>query len=542
METSEGECERAAKRARAGETPPATADGDISAAEASASSVAMDLAIDGQASAAALSAVAAAMAAGGSPFDALPDELVVRIMEKASTQSYYEPATGAVPLPSGRLCFDQVLDQLTQLSHVSRRFRSLARQPSFWERIYVSIGPSGVSDEAIDALISRPEEQREALRSLCMKLGSLSTTSFIKLCKCFSTQLQQLSMVYQREVSPGVLAAVQHFSKLEQLHISCSEEWIQQNIQMLTGPLVQGPLQALASLPLQALSMGMPMTVETLQALAPLAPTLKRLECCFILDSLSSSPLPLFSAVAAFQQLERLSFETLHPEKGTKTHYLVSEEELYPLSSLSLLRVYDASALHKHTSFLSGMRKLEYVRLDVSEDCDISPLASIADGLLVATLHAPFGIDATKIPSFAATVSKLTGVMNLELSVHFNVLEALAQLSLKQWSNLWCLTLRHKNLRDPRDVAYAVRVPPAFLKRLVADVPSLEKLITYSPLPLDSAGGFVAVSALNNLKLLRHLEIRQTDAQEAAFDAASREVLQAALLNVEIEYSRVIYV
>eukprot|EP00741_Cyanophora_paradoxa_P018461 tig00021070_g17824.t1 len=530
--SAEGECERAAKRARAGETPPATADGDISAAEASASSAAMDL--DGQASAAALSAVAAAMAAGGSPFDALPDELVSRIMEQASMCCYREPGSVA-RLPSESLCFDQVFDQLTQLSRVSRRFRSLAHQPSFWERIYVSIGPSGVSDEAIDALLSKPEEQREALRSLCMKLGSLSTASFIKLCKCFSTQLQQLSMVYQREVSPGVLAAVQHFSKLEQLLISCSKDWFKQNFKMLAGPLVQGPLQALASLPLRALKIDMPMTVETLQALAPLAPTLKRLDCRFIPDG--PSLLPLFSAVAAFQQLEHLSFE-LYNEEGDRILELerVADDELHPLSNLSSLRAYSVTALHRQAGFLSGMRQLEYLRLHMSEDCDISPLASIADGLRVAILNAPVGLDEANVRSFAATVSKLSRVVNLDLIIQSNVFEALAQQSLKQWSNLRCLSICHKIVREP-PVAYdAVRIPPAFLKRLVADVPSLKKLITYSPLPLDSAAGFVAVSSLNNLKRLLKLEINQTAEQSAAFDAASREVLQAALLNVGITY------
>eukprot|EP00741_Cyanophora_paradoxa_P018507 tig00021070_g17868.t1 len=125
--------ERAAKRARAGDAPdprPAAGGDTISAG----ASLQLSSAGPASSSAAALSRVAAAMAAGGSPFDALPDELVTRIIGEASEWSYIE--IGSITDYSGsRRCTDQDLCELVRLSHVSRRFRSLAQQPSLWRRI-----------------------------------------------------------------------------------------------------------------------------------------------------------------------------------------------------------------------------------------------------------------------------------------------------------------------------------------------------------------------------------------------------------------------
>eukprot|EP00741_Cyanophora_paradoxa_P018499 tig00021070_g17861.t1 len=67
--------------------------------------------------------------------------------------------------------------------------------------------------------------------------------------------------------------------------------------------------------------------------------------------------------------------------------------------------------------------------------------------------------------------------------------------------------------------------------RLASDVPSLQKLTVKSPLPLGSAGGFVAVSSL---KRLRRLVIK--GAAAAALDDFKREALRGALLHVQISY------
>eukprot|EP00741_Cyanophora_paradoxa_P011381 tig00020556_g10993.t1 len=79
------DCERASKRARGDEAPPGGGASPSSVAAASPSTYAStsQLQLHAQAS----SRVAAAMAAGGSPFDALPDELVTRIIAKASAST-----------------------------------------------------------------------------------------------------------------------------------------------------------------------------------------------------------------------------------------------------------------------------------------------------------------------------------------------------------------------------------------------------------------------------------------------------------------------
>eukprot|EP00741_Cyanophora_paradoxa_P018496 tig00021070_g17858.t1 len=132
------------------------------------------------------------MAAGGSPFDALPDELVSRIIGEASEWSYFE--IGLIKECSGsHRCSDQILDELVRLSHISRRFRSLAQQPGLWQRIQSQLS----SDRFIDALLDQPRKRREALRSLVLANGDPSGDSFIKLSKCFGGQLTQLGMLFE---------------------------------------------------------------------------------------------------------------------------------------------------------------------------------------------------------------------------------------------------------------------------------------------------------------------------------------------------------
>eukprot|EP00741_Cyanophora_paradoxa_P018525 tig00021070_g17884.t1 len=154
------------------------------------------------------------MAAGGSPFDALPDDLVTRIIGKASEWSYLK--TGSIQEYSGsRRCTDQILDKLVRLSHVSRRFRSLAQQPSLWQRMQVQ----PASDRFIDALLDQPNKRREALGSLVLANGDLNDGSFIKLSKSVGEQLTKLVIVFKSTIARAVLPAVQHFSRLQQVAI-----------------------------------------------------------------------------------------------------------------------------------------------------------------------------------------------------------------------------------------------------------------------------------------------------------------------------------
>eukprot|EP00741_Cyanophora_paradoxa_P018503 tig00021070_g17865.t1 len=471
--------ERAVKRAREGDAPPAGLGGGI----VSVGAWRGHDQLQASSSAAALSRVAAAMAAGGSPFDALPDELVTRIIGQASERSYVEAG--------------------------------LAQQPSLWQRI--RIRPA--SDEVVAALLKQPKKRRKAMRSLSLTDGELSKDSFIKMSKSFRQQLAELYISCGGAVSPGVLPSIQHFSQLEQVCIhGGSLDWLKANIAMVSGPFVQGAVQALASLPLQALTLEkLPMTLETLQALAPLANTLKRLQCGIIVNG---TLLPIFSSIAAFQRLEQLGTE-FYNNSGSLIWPNTSEADLQPLSSLSLLRAYSVLVWHMHTGFLSGMRQLEYVCLNMTEAADITTLLPLA-GSLRAAILVHHDLDEAGSASFAATASKLAELRSLNVTLPTRTLSAIAQQPTVQWTNLRTLALQSSGDAE---------IPGTFLKRLASDAPSLHMLTVESPLPLTSAGGLVAVSSL---KRLRRLVIK--DKARAALGGDARDALRAALLDVDIHY------
>eukprot|EP00741_Cyanophora_paradoxa_P018524 tig00021070_g17883.t1 len=94
---------------------------------------------------------------------------------------------------------------------------------------------------------------------------------------------------------------------------------------------------------------------------------------------------------------------------------------------------------------------------------------------------------------------------------------------MKQWTGLKELAIECKENHS--------EIPGAFLKRLASDVPSLRELTVYSPLPLSSAGGLVAVSSLCRLRCL----VLKREAA-SALDADMRSALQGALLRVTISY------
>eukprot|EP00741_Cyanophora_paradoxa_P007562 tig00001155_g7314.t1 len=511
---------------------------------------------------ASLSPVAAAMAAGGSPFDALPDDLVAHIIGQASEISYKDPdALFDVSSSGFRTRSDQMLRDVVRISHVSRRFRSVARQPGLWERVIVS----SPSDKLAEVLLRQSGEQREALRSLCLAISrrrqlqpqpqteleassSCSDAdphveSVVRLGRSFGGQLTRLYLNFDGDVNPAVLAAIQHCPRLEHLSISGDARAQYEdgplrlhahahgNVQApaLLEPLVQGSLQALASLPLQSLALiNLPITLETLQALAPLAPTLKRLRFTAVVSGAHQLP-TVFSSIAVFQQLEQLKMGFFN-EAGEHFTAEPFEADLQPLSSLSFLRSYYCTLLdHSHLGFLSGMRQLEFVSFVMPRAANISPLLSIPTlrGAILHVSPVADAINSAEIAAFTATASKLSALEYLALILPPEFYEALSGVSLKQWTRLRHLSLSCSNLHD--DV-----IPVALLKRVASDVPSLELLDVRSPLALGSAGDFVAASSLKALPRLRRLAFEGGAA--AALDATARGVLRAALLHAEVSF------
>eukprot|EP00741_Cyanophora_paradoxa_P018501 tig00021070_g17863.t1 len=266
------------------------------------------------------------------------------------------------------------------------------------------------------------------------------------------------------------------------------------------------------------------MTLETLQALASLAPTLKRLDCGVIVEGTSTLlPVDVCSSIAAFPKLEQLRM-VFHDKDGSKFFPRASEANLQTLSSLSSLRVYAFMVNHMHVGFLSGMRQLEYVSLSMEDAADISALLPLAGSLRHAVLTRQ-DLDEAASASFAAAAAlSLSALENLTLLLPSRTYSALAQLSVKRWTNLKSLTVECME-----DVS--TEVPSAFLKRLASDVPSLRELTVKSPLPFSSAKGVVAVGSLETLRRL----VIEGDAV-SALDKDARRALQASLLNSQIVF------
>eukprot|EP00741_Cyanophora_paradoxa_P018509 tig00021070_g17869.t1 len=263
------------------------------------------------------------------------------------------------------------------------------------------------------------------------------------------------------------------------------------------------------------------MTLETLQAIVPLAPTLKRLKCGVIV---SEALLPVFfSSIAAFQQLEQLIIE-VYKEDGSELWPRASEADLQPLSGLSSLRAYAVYVDHMHAGFLSGMRQLDNVCLNMRGPVDISVLLPHAGSLRRAIFNYTTADQAVST-SFTAVASKLAALEELILTLPSRIYSALAhdQLSLKQWTSLKSVNLACTEANSA--------IPGAFLKRLASEVPSLQTLTVRSPLPVKTADGLVAVGSLNRLRRL----VLEGEAPSAA-DADTRSALRGALLHVQISY------
>eukprot|EP00741_Cyanophora_paradoxa_P005876 tig00000113_g5694.t1 len=143
-----------------------------------------------------------------SPIDALPDELVARFISLASECSGAdrELEAGAVRgCSASRYRNDRDLRQILRLSHVSRRFRCVALDPSLglWRRVLVQ----PATDAAVGALLSQPRECREAVSSIRLRDGDLSGESLIKLSEAFGGHVTEFGVTLQNGSFLCALAA-----------------------------------------------------------------------------------------------------------------------------------------------------------------------------------------------------------------------------------------------------------------------------------------------------------------------------------------------
>eukprot|EP00741_Cyanophora_paradoxa_P018437 tig00021068_g17800.t1 len=481
--------------------------------------------------------VEAAMAAGGSPFDALPDELATRIIGQASASEsswlreldLIESSNDVVE-SSHSSASDQddedlelQLSKLVQLSHVCRRFRSLAQQPSLWRHIHIN----QASNASVAMLLQRPEKQRKALRSLSLRGGTLSIDGFKQICKVAGSQLTALRLIFGDALSPHVLTGLSHFPNLRQLRMDCeSDTWLKQNIQEMTGPLVQGALRTAESLPLEILDTRLPLLPKTLQSLVPLASTLRHLSVVFCLEE-NGSPAPAFSAVAAFKKLKHLSITAFNRQGQSMCRLLrTSQADSEALSGLFQLRAYWSGILQSDIGFLGGMKQLRSVFLTTTQGVDFSPLLSVAGSLQSAAFFLSELNDASAA-SLASVVPQLSNLETLDIySSPRSFISVLAQQPLKQLTFLRKVAVACvPNSAAGRE---APTVPGAFLKRLSTDVPSLKKLALHSPLPFPEE-----MEAVASLGRLRGLQLVLCDKAPAALDAPSRGALELLLLHTK---------
>eukprot|EP00741_Cyanophora_paradoxa_P024553 tig00000269_g23706.t1 len=453
-----------------------------------------------------------AAAAGGNPFDALPDELVGRIIGEAS---------------ASEKAWKHLRAHASDVDQLGPQRARIAQQPSLWERIRIT----QASDKSVSWLLQQPEERREAIRALFLRSGTLSSDCFKLLCKAFDAQLTGLSLAFGNTFSPRVLTGVSHFSNLRTLTVTGeSEAWIKQNMVELSNPLVQAALRTAASLPLETLIVfQFPVLPETLQALAPLAPSLRHLKISVLLEK-HSSPGPVLAAVAAFNLLEHLTIY-VHNREGQllAPPPRATEADLQPLSGLLRMQDYEVLMQHEHIGFLRGMRELEAMMMYADGGADFSPLldlsaagGSLRSARIYQTVAA--GNTAAASTSLASVAPHLSKLETLELLLPPSVYSALAQgqQSLAQWSSLKHLTVRC--------FPGSATIPGPFLKRLGSDIPVLPRLVVGSPLPFPDE-----IEAVAQLGRLRQLVLGGKAAE--ALDAGARKALELLLLRVSVSYA-----
>eukprot|EP00741_Cyanophora_paradoxa_P000609 tig00000430_g586.t1 len=452
-------------------------------------------------SAAGSSAGAAAAAASNCSLEALPDELLSRVMYLAAQRDWaVKPICGGLsPLDPQDCRPDVQLHLLSKLKAVCRRFRRIAEDldSSRWR----CVGLREPNDAAVEQLLKLTEKARKAVRRIRLQGGSVSPNGHRRLFSAFQGQLTELRLLYKEQHGTGAqlsgVGALKGMDKLRKLYIGIDYsgwKWPEFRDLPFVARLPTQPLSIIKFLPnLRALELDMPLPVSVLEGLTPLAPTLRALS--FKAAVYRDSHVQPISAAAAFTSLERLSLSFWSEVSGKQLHTKATAAHLQPLCALPQLRALDLACRLQWLGFLESMPGLEHASIDLEQisDADVKAMASshALRSLAVHSRNADSQYRRTGISSrLMRTIATLPSIEAVHLDVHVKELETLAGAPLA-WSNLHRL----------RVGVGTDEIPGAFLERLASDAPSLRVLEVESPLPVST--DLAAISSLDYLRELR---------------------------------------
>eukprot|EP00741_Cyanophora_paradoxa_P004054 tig00000760_g3938.t1 len=142
--------------------------------------------------------MAAPAAAGGSPLDLLPDELLSRVLFEAARRDWTERpvCAGTSLLDPGDDEPDVQPEELVKLKAVCRRFRRVIDDGSLWGR--VALWEPNDVDAALDALTKLPEKARASIQRVVLNAAntSITSTGLCKLAAALRDQIEEFSIFF----------------------------------------------------------------------------------------------------------------------------------------------------------------------------------------------------------------------------------------------------------------------------------------------------------------------------------------------------------
>eukprot|EP00741_Cyanophora_paradoxa_P004048 tig00000760_g3932.t1 len=488
------------------------------------------------------SSVAAFMATGGSPLDALPDALLCRIIFEAVRRDWgwFPPCSRISLLESNLTTADDFSDvqpdELVKLRAVCRRFRRIIDDGSLWGRLALW----EPNDAAATALAALPQKARAAVRRMVVSGGSITFSGFLQLAATFRDQLEDFSLSLCGEDAAqlpyAAIAAVQHMQRLRSLFVSFDVARVSPAA-LDSAPEIASSLSAISLLPnLQVLELDLtiPAPVQVLRALSSgqLASSLRALQFCAELNG-RDSPAEVFAAAAKFTSLEKLGISFRDQISSQLISYpdISDEQSLRPLCNLTQMRELSVFCCLGWFGFISEMPRLQSLVAVTSSlvETDVQPIFSCTTLRALSFDFRPPSADHGPAAAVASALASFPHFEILNLVLPSFVFEALGNVPLAPWSRL-------ERLVVGVHMGPFAFIPPSFLQRLASDVPSLRELAVNSRLPVaacqpNGAFGIAAVSALNRLSYL----LVSSGAAEH-MSGAERQLLVASLMDVRVEF------
>eukprot|EP00741_Cyanophora_paradoxa_P015871 tig00020909_g15322.t1 len=454
-----------------------------------------------------------------SEFGVFPDAVVQRILffaaRDSSRPALRPPCSPALELAGGELDEpDFVPQNLRRLRNVNRRFRKLIDDPdavdaAAWERVILRLGKANCAQNRALNRCSWPASAAARLRTRRLRVETYDL---------YPQRLRRL-----REIFPNVthidvfwdggcdssIANLAEFPNLRSvafrvksvfrfdtfgddfrgsLSAVCCPAW--------RVPAVDPVTQQARGLRELDLS-GIPLELKHLApvAFSALAPSLETLFIDVVPPFLASDPeaeavataRPVLAKVSELTALKRLRIGFWGEEEegslpNRKVWPVCEWEDSTLLARLTAMESLDAGCKFKAIEFLSRMPKLAALSLALHPDASAAPLASRASSLRFLRLRQGHAA----IPEQLFLLGALEAV-DLRLSWH--AFQKLGRTCLKGWTSL-----RQAELRcSPSSGLY---IPGGVFTRLALDVPSLRRIVTWSP--FQAAVELIVSRALGN--------------------------------------------